>query len=130
MTNDKKLFKELDKSIVSKVKIGNGDFIPVKGKGTVVIESLSGLKYISDVLYVPDIDQNLLSVAQLVEKGFKIIFEDNMCVIKDAKDRDMFKVKMKAKCFALNLAANDLPLLSMEADDSTTKASTLKHVSG
>lgn len=32
MTNDKKLFKELDKSIVSKVKIGNGDFIPVKGK--------------------------------------------------------------------------------------------------
>ena len=31
-------------------------------EGTVAIESLIGLKYITNVLYVPDIDQNLLSV--------------------------------------------------------------------
>jgi capsule polysaccharide modification protein KpsS len=62
MTDDHKLFKELDKTVVSKVKIGNGDFISVKGKGMVAIESLSGMKNISDVLFVPDIDQNLLSV--------------------------------------------------------------------
>jgi predicted aspartyl protease len=103
MTNDHKLFKELDKTIVSKVKIGNGDFISVKGKGTVAIESLDGLKYISDVLYVPDIYQNLLSVPQLVELGFKVIFEDNWCLIKDVKGRDVFKVKMRAKRYALNL---------------------------
>lgn len=36
MTNDHKLFKELDKTVVSKVKIGNGDFISVKGKGTLI----------------------------------------------------------------------------------------------
>ena len=75
MTNDKELFKELDKTVISKVKIGNGEYISVKGKGTVALESLSGLKYITDVLYVPDIDQNLLSVGQLIEKGFKVIFE-------------------------------------------------------
>ena len=46
-------------------------------EGTVAIESLIGLKYITNVLYVPDIDQNLLSVGQLIEKGFKVIFEDN-----------------------------------------------------
>ena len=103
MTNDLNLFKKLDKTIVSKVKIGNGDFISVKGKGTVAIESLTGLKYISDVLYVPDIDQNLLSVAQLVEKGFKVIFEENWCLIKDAKGKDVFRVKMRAKSYALNL---------------------------
>jgi len=103
MTNDQKLFKELDKTIISKVKIGNGDFISVKGKGTIAIESLKGLKHISDVLYVSDIDQNLLSVAQLVEKGFKVIFEDNWCLIKDAKGSDVFKVKMRAKSYALNL---------------------------
>ncbi|KAI4353686.1 hypothetical protein L6164_002617 [Bauhinia variegata] len=103
MTHDQKLFKELDKTIVSKVKIGNGDFISIKGKGTVAIESLTGLKYISDVLYVPDIDQNLLSVGQLVEKGFKVIFEDNLCLIKDTKGKDIFRVKMRAKSYALNL---------------------------
>ncbi|KAK2408903.1 THUMP domain-containing protein [Trifolium repens] len=103
MTNDHKLFKELDKTIVSKVKIGNGDFISVKGKGIVAIESLDGLKYISDVLYVSDIYQNLLSAPQLVEKGFKVIFEDNWCLIKYVKGRDVFKVKMRAKSYALNL---------------------------
>jgi len=82
---------------------GNGDLIAVKGKGTLTIESLTGLKCISDVLYVPNIDQNLLSVAQLVEKGFKVIFEDKWCLIKDIEDRDVFKVKMKAKSYALNL---------------------------
>ncbi|KAL6345230.1 hypothetical protein AAG906_015713 [Vitis piasezkii] len=92
MTNDQELFKELDKTIISKVKIGNGEFISVKGKGTVAIESLTDLKYITDVLYVPNIDQNLF-----------IIFEDKWCMIKDAKGRDVFKVKMRAKIFALNL---------------------------
>jgi hypothetical protein len=70
------LFKKFDKTAIFKVKIGNGDYIAVKGKGIVAINNLSGLKYISDVLYVPDIDQNLLSVRQLMKKGFKVIFED------------------------------------------------------
>ena len=52
---------------------------------------------------MPDIDQNLLSVAQLVEKGFKVIFEGKWCLIKDAEGRNVFKVKMKAKSYALNL---------------------------
>ena len=103
MTNNEELFKELDKIVNSKVKIGNGEYILVKGKLTVAIESLLGLKYITDVLYVLNIDQNLLSVGQLIEKGFKVIFEDKWCMIKYTKGKDVFKVKMKAKSFALNL---------------------------
>ena len=76
MTHDQDLFKEIDRTTISKVRIGNGEYIPVKGKGTVAIESLTGLKLIYDVLFVPDIDQNLLSVGQLVEKGFKVCFEN------------------------------------------------------
>ncbi|KAL6345329.1 hypothetical protein AAG906_015812 [Vitis piasezkii] len=62
---------------------------------------------IFDVLYVPNIDQNLLSVRQLIEKGFKVIFEDKWCMIKDTKCRDVFKVKMRAKSFALNLMEDE-----------------------
>jgi len=36
--------------------------LSAKGKGTIVISTSSGIKTILDVLYVPDIDQNLLSV--------------------------------------------------------------------
>ena len=68
MKNDQDLFRELGRTTVSKVRIGNGEYIPMKGKGTIAIESQTGLKLIFDVLFVPDIDQNLLNVGQLVEK--------------------------------------------------------------
>ena len=77
MTFDHDLFKELDTLVASKVKIGNGEYIVINGKGTKAIESTSGTKLIRDVLFVPNISQNLLSVGQLLEKGFKFIFETN-----------------------------------------------------
>ena len=77
MTFDRDLFKELDTSVVSKVKIGNGENIVVKGKCTVAIESISGTKLIRDVLFVHNISQNLLSIVQLIRRGFKVIFETN-----------------------------------------------------
>ena len=48
------------------------------------MEISSGNKMISNVLFVLEVDQNLLSVGQVLEKGFKLLFEDNMCLIKDA----------------------------------------------
>ena len=62
MTYDKTLFKDLKSTNVSKLRIGNGGYIFVKGKGTIAISTCSGTKLISGVLYVPDIDKNLLSV--------------------------------------------------------------------
>ena len=69
MTQDQELFKELDKSQVSKVKIDNGDLIIVEGKETVAIESCASTKLIYDVLYVHGIHQNLVSVGQLNKEG-------------------------------------------------------------
>ncbi|KAL6318567.1 hypothetical protein AAG906_000645 [Vitis piasezkii] len=63
MTNDQDLFRELDRTTISKVRIGNGEYIPMKGKETIAIESQIGLKLIYDVLFVPDIDKNLLGIA-------------------------------------------------------------------
>nr|GME20472.1 Retrovirus-related Pol polyprotein from transposon TNT 1-94 [Ipomoea batatas] len=102
MTGDEELFRELERSQVSNVRIGNGDCIPVKGKGTVPIESCTGTKLISGVLYVPDIDQNLLSVGHLVERGFKVIFENKLGIIKDTYDNDVIRIKMRGKSFLLD----------------------------
>uniref|UniRef100_A0A151UHB3 Retrovirus-related Pol polyprotein from transposon TNT 1-94 n=1 Tax=Cajanus cajan TaxID=3821 RepID=A0A151UHB3_CAJCA len=103
MTYDEEFFKDLDRTIVSKVRIGNGECILVKGKDTIAVESCSGTKTITDVLYVPQINQNLFSVGQLLEKGYKILLEDKMCLIKDVSGHDLFKVKMKGKSFSLDL---------------------------
>ncbi|RVW68430.1 hypothetical protein CK203_058354 [Vitis vinifera] len=118
MTNNQDLFRELDRTTISKVRIGNGEYIPVKGKGTVAIESQIGLKLIYDVLFVLDIDQNLLSVGQLIEKEFKVYFEDRNCIIKDAEGKEMFNIKMKGKSFALNLLEDEHTAILQQ--DSTT----------
>ena len=103
MSNNVELFKDLDKTAISKVRVENGDYISMKGKGSVAIESISGTKIITDVLYVLDIDQNLLSVGQLLEKGFKVCFENRSCIIKDAKGLEVFTIKMKEKSFPHDL---------------------------
>ena len=103
MTYDQELFRKLDKIIISKVRIGNGEYIPIRGKKIVAIESLSSLKLTLDVSFIPDIDQNLLSVGQLLEKGFKVLFDNKFCMIKDANGKDVFKIKMRGKRYVLNL---------------------------
>ena len=57
MTFNESHFKELDKLEVPRVRIGNGQFIEVKGKGIVAIEGPIGIKLIFDVLFVLEIDQ-------------------------------------------------------------------------
>jgi len=71
------MFVKLDGTHHSKVKIRNGDYIDVKGIGDIAIDSDSRVKIISDVLYVPEIDLNLLSVGQLLEKDFEKKEEQN-----------------------------------------------------
>nr|KYP45621.1 Retrovirus-related Pol polyprotein from transposon TNT 1-94 [Cajanus cajan] len=114
MTFNKALFRDLRPTNVTKVRIGNGDHISVKGKGTIAITSCTGTKFIHDVFLVPEIDQNLLSVGQLIEKGFKVVFEDKYCLIKDAAGQDMFKVKMKGKSFALNPLEEEQVVFSLK----------------
>lgn len=62
ITFDQKLFKELDKIVVSKVRIANGAWIAVKGKGTMEYKGHTCLKLIYDILYVPKINQHMLNV--------------------------------------------------------------------
>ena len=38
-------------------------------------------KQIYDVLYILDLEENLLSVGQLMENGYSLVFRDNYCKI-------------------------------------------------
>nr|XP_043631608.1 uncharacterized protein LOC122603059 [Erigeron canadensis] len=62
MTGDESILVNIDTTIKSHVKMGNGAVVQVKGKGKIPVETKRGTKYINDVLLVPDLDQNLLSV--------------------------------------------------------------------
>ena len=62
MTSNEEIFKELDSKCQSQVKMGNGVPVKAKGKGTILVETKKGRRDTRDVLLVPDLAQNLLSV--------------------------------------------------------------------
>lgn len=61
----------------------------------IVVHTKKGdTKYILDVLYVPNITQNL-SVDQLLQKGYTVNFDDSKCTILEKKnDQIVAKVDM------------------------------------
>ena len=68
-----------------------------KGKDTVVVETKKGMRFIKDVLLVPNLKENLLSIGQMMEKGYSFHFEGDMCTIYDKKNKrqEIAKVKME-----------------------------------
>ena len=62
MTENHKLFQDVDSSYAIKVRIGNGSLVQAKGKGSISVQTKLGPKFICDELLEPDLKQNLLSV--------------------------------------------------------------------
>ena len=58
--------------------MGIGDLVQSIGKGTLVIKMKGVTRYIKEVMIVPGLDENLLSVGQMVEHGYWLVFGDYM----------------------------------------------------
>ena len=73
-----------------------------------------------DVLYVPGLAQDLLSVGQLMQRGFKLIFDENECLILDkGKKQVVTKVQMTPnKIFPIILPLITKNALRVKHDDS------------
>ena len=41
-------------------------------------------------------------MGQLIEKGFKVIFENKHCLIKDVNDKEIFNIKTRGKSFSFD----------------------------
>ena len=76
----------------SKVKLGNGEYIEAKGKGNIRVVTKQGNKAIYDTLYVPAVDENLLSIGQLLGHGYCLKFESWECIIFYSKSKLVFAV--------------------------------------
>jgi len=84
LTRDKDSFVRLDESVKSNITVGEGRTQGVAGKGIIAVKAKNGLtKYIHDVLYVPGLTQNLLSVHPLMKNGYTVTFDDDKCLIFD-----------------------------------------------
>ncbi|XP_016690843.1 uncharacterized protein [Gossypium hirsutum] len=102
MTVNTSLFKNVDKRFHSRVKFENDQYIEAIGNRDVLIKTLSGTKLFTDVLLVPGIDQNLLSVGKLLKKNYSVVFKENKCLILDPSGCELISTKMANRSFAVN----------------------------
>ena len=116
MTKHLSIFSSIDRSIKPKIKLGNGDFVQAKGRGTVTVSTSRGTKTIKNVLFIPELDQNLLSVPQMLRNGYEVTFKDNCCFIVDTKDSAVAKIKMDGNSFYLDLNVIEGHALSANSD--------------
>ena len=84
MCSRRKFFTVLDPSHKENVTLAD-DFVTSSqgiGSGTIQFKSPDG-KYrtieVKDVLYVPDLRTSLISVRVLTQKGFEVVFQQNLC---------------------------------------------------
>jgi hypothetical protein len=118
MTVDMSLFKDLDKSYLSRVRIGYEDYVKVEGKGAIKLETMLGTKTLKNVFYVPKINQNLVSVRQLIEYGSSIFFNDGVCDIKNKNGVLLLSAKMMNRSFTVDWREVCLSANTYENNDS------------
>ena len=110
MTPDRSRFMDF-KPATGEVKIGKGS-LAVKGKGTVsskMAESCGGWTLsLSETLWVPDLDVNLISVRQMAKKGVKDCFDKEGAI----GEHDYGEILFKA------LVENDVYYLENVPDES------------
>lgn len=119
MCGDKSIFSDLDESFRNTVKFGDNSTISVMGKGNVKIHtSESSNQIISNVFFVPDLKNNLLSVGQLQEKGYMISIKDGVCRIHDKNMSLIAQVNMTTnRMFPLYLNNNTQSCFSTRLKD-------------
>ena len=75
MTKHLSIFTSIDKSVQPKVKLGNGEVVQAKGKWTIAINTKRGTKIVTNVLYILELYQNILSVTQMLRNGYAVSFK-------------------------------------------------------
>ena len=105
MCGKRSMFVKLNESVSGNVSFGDESKIPVKGKGNILIPlENGGHQLISNVYYVPNMKSNILSLGQLLEKGYDFHTKNYILFLRDDKGRLIAKAKMsKNRMFPMNI---------------------------
>jgi len=75
------LFEDYINIMATPITIGNGKEITAIGQGNISLQTPTGTIELVGVLHVPEIGSNLISVASMVDQGFRVEFSKNGCIV-------------------------------------------------
>ena len=98
-TGDHSLFKVFESKKCGNVTFGDGSKSQIKGKGTI---SLLGLLDIANVLYVEGLRVNLLSISQICDQDFMVLFSKGKCLVLNESGKKLISgVHTLDNCYGL-----------------------------
>ena len=98
-TGDHSLFKVFESKKCGNVTFGDGSKSQIKGKGTI---SLLGLLDIANVLYVEGLRVNLLSISQICDQDFMVLFLKGKCLVLNESGKKLISgVHTLDNCYGL-----------------------------
>ncbi|KAI5332050.1 hypothetical protein L3X38_022178 [Prunus dulcis] len=122
MTGNGSLLIDIRTNMVGTVQMPNGELVNVAGMGTLAIDTTKGRKYIKEVMYLPGLKENLLSVGQMDEHGYYLVFGGKLCSIFEGPSLECLVIKVEMKrnrCYPLALLPNDHIALKASVSNST-----------
>ncbi|XP_058762537.1 uncharacterized protein LOC131635917 [Vicia villosa] len=118
MTGQKVWLVDFDESKKSKVKLADNSSLQAKGIGNIVFQMSNGAKaMIKDVLYVLGMKCNLLSVGQLVERGFSVVMKGGVCKLFNTQNNLVLKSSLsKNRMFKTMISSAEVQCLKTVVD--------------
>ena len=99
MTGDQSLFKVFESKKGGNVIFGDESKSQIKGKGII---SLPDLQDIANILYVEGLRVNLLSISQICDQGFMVLFSKGKCLVMNESGKKLISgVRILDNCYEL-----------------------------
>ncbi|XP_073219452.1 uncharacterized protein [Cicer arietinum] len=119
MTGHKDWFVSIDEKVKREIRFADSSKVTAEGVGNVLIQRNDGKQYfICDVLFVPRMKNNLLSLGQLLEKGFSMKMKHGEIKMFDSANRFVLKAPLsRNRIFKTTLSNRSSRIMEVEGLD-------------
>lgn len=84
MTGQHSKFDQLDTKVTGQVRFGDGSLVKIEGKGSITLLCKNGeRRTLRDVYYIPSLRNNIISLGQMTEEGYKVVIKSDSLWIHD-----------------------------------------------
>jgi hypothetical protein len=105
-------FFDLDETFRQSVKLGDNSRMMAMGKGHVKLHINGLTQVITEVYFIPELRNNLLSISQLQEKNLSILIQHGMCNMYHPRKGLIIQTQMSANRMFVILASIISPTLT------------------